>query len=356
MRVLLLNQYGFASGAPTGRILAELGDGLRQRGHDVVFLQSDESYGQSRRGVRRILHELRAHAVLAGRGLLGGRIDAVISLTSPACLAITAGAIARVHRARHFHWAMDLYPDVGVRLGEVREGALTRLLAFLMQRAYRTAHRVVALDEDMRDHLRAAYRVDSTVLEPFPPEVAWPADATTTTRRWLYSGNFGRAHEIDVLLQVQKRLEQSGIDAELIFQGHGARFASSRDSAAVRKLRHVHWRPPVEQELLGQSLLDADVLVVTRKAEMKGLLLPSKLMLAELSGRAVLWIGDTDSHTARRLKKAGHGVFAMDEVESIASWLGEIFGQKSSRPATKPRATRDVREQSIRAWEALLES
>ena len=54
---------------------------------------------------------------------------------------------------------------------------------------------------------------------------------------------------------------------------------------------------------------------------MKGLLLPSKLMLAELSGRPILWIGDTDGFTALRLRKAGHGVFASDQIEPIAEWL-----------------------------------
>ncbi|HEX4139557.1 MAG TPA: hypothetical protein VHY09_04370 [Candidatus Methylacidiphilales bacterium] len=315
----------------------------------------DSSYGQSRRGLRRIVHEIETHLLLGCRSAGQREIDAVVTLTSPACLAVTGGFIAGILKAKHFHWAMDLYPEAGVRLGELPEGAVTRLLTRLMGNAYRKAERVVVLDEDMRDHLRRAYGVEAAVLEPFPPEVTWIESerAPDAPRRWLYSGNLGRAHEIDVLLQAQKRLEAGGAEAELVLQGRGAQMATSQKAAQALGLRRVQWRPPALEENLGKSLLEADVLVVTRKPAMKGLLLPSKLMLAELSGRRVLWIGDTDGFTARRLKKAGHGVFASEEIEPIAAWLREAL-DRNAPPPTEPRASGVMREQVIAAWNALL--
>ena len=156
-------------------------------------------------------------------------------------------------------------------------------------------------------------------------------------------------------MQIQKKLEERHLAAELILQGQGPQFSSSQNAAGQLDLRRVQWRSPAAQEALGEALLQSDVLVVTRKAEMKGLLLPSKLMLAELSGRTVLWIGDTDGKTAQRLKAEGrHGVFTMDEVEPMAAWLQYLFERKSSEQAIKPRSTRDVREKSIRKWEELL--
>jgi len=252
---------------------------------------------------------------------------------------------------------MDIYPDVGERLGELKSGTLVRLLRFLIRRAYHAADGIITLDEDMRDYLRQNYGVDSTVIEPFPPEVTWPAGETNhkAGKRWLYSGNFGRAHEIEVLLQIQKRLEERLVDAELILQGQGPQFLSSQDTANRLGLRRVQWCAPVPLEKLGASLLHSDVLVVTRKAEMKGLLLPSKLMLAELSGKSILWIGDTDGKTARRLaRESRHGVFTIDSVEPIALWLQDIFERPSPKQPIEPRATRVVRQESLRQWEALL--
>jgi hypothetical protein len=330
--------------------------GLQGLGHEIVFLDVDASYGQSRRGLGRILHEIRAHCFMVARSFGRGRLDAVISLTSPACLAVTAGVIAKMHQARHFHWAMDVYPDTAVRLGELREGALSRLLAGLMRLAYRGAQRVVALDEDMREYLLEAYDVEAVVMEPFPPDVEWtqPEALPGLPKRWLYSGNLGRAHEIDVLLQVQQKLEERGVAAELVLQGQGAQFGPSQEAARALGLKRVQWRPPAPAEKLGQSLLEADVLVVTRKATLKGLLLPSKLMLAELSGRPILWIGDTDGFTALQLKKAGHGVFANGEIEPIAAWLAQVLGAEPAL-GNAPRPARASRDECVAMWNALLQ-
>jgi len=357
MRLLLLNQFGFASGAPTGRILAELSSELKQRGHRVFLVTSDSTYGKPRRGLARIFHEGLSHFLLLGRSLFCSKVDAVISLTSPACLAFTAGIVAKAHQAKHFHWAMDLYPDVGVRLGELPGGPLVRLLSFLMRRAYQGATRVISLDEDMCDYLQVNYGVSSTVIEPLPPEVTWPTvgENQKPTRQWLYSGNFGRAHEIEVLLEIQKKLEDRQVRAQLILQGQGPQFLSSRDSATRLGLRQVEWRAPLPLEKLGESLIQSDVIVVTRKAGMKGLLLPSKLMLAELSGKTILWIGDTDGKTATRLsRQARHGVFAIEDVDAVAQWLQCLFERATPVQEIEPRSTNLVRQQSMNQWEALL--
>jgi glycosyltransferase involved in cell wall biosynthesis len=297
-----------------------------------------------------------AHLLLAWRCLWGPRPDAIVSLTSPACLAVTAAVVAKLRRARHFHWAMDLYPDVGLLLGELPGGPMVRFFSFLMRRAYKNSERVIALDEDMREYLLTHYGVDSSVVGPFPPEIIWPSVSreTTSTRQWLYSGNFGRAHEIDVLLQVQKLLEERKVPAELILQGQGPQFISCQENARHLGLQRVQWRAPVPQEKLAESLLQSDVLVVTRRVDMKGLLLPSKLILAELSGRAVLWIGDTDGKTAQRLARMGrHGVFTVEEIGPIADWLQRLVEQKSSQTSVEPIPTRTVRQKDIDDLEAL---
>lgn len=358
MKILLLNQYGPDSGAPTGRILGELASHLEQNGWETRLISTGLPYGKPRRGLRRIMHELWSHASLFFQSLLHRRVSAVISLTSPACLAITAGIIARLHRAHHYHWVMDLYPDVGIKIGEISDGPVTRTLSRLMQRAYRQSRQVIALDEDMQSHLAVHYAVDSTIIPPLPPHTPWPSappHPSGQTRQWLYSGNLGRAHEVEVLLNVQKELESRHVPAELILQGQGPQFLSSQDAAHALGLHRVRWRKPVPADQLAATLLASDVLIVTRRDELKGLLLPSKLQLAELSGRPVLWIGDTDGHTARRLAATGrHGVFSADQVVEIAQWLQALFSPEASAQSVSPSPTDPVRRQFLAHWEALL--
>jgi len=97
--------------------------------------------------------------------------------------------------------------------------------------------------------------------------------------------------------------------------------------------------------------------VVSRRAALKGLLLPSKLVAAELSGRPVLWIGDTDGHTAMRLlKEKRHGVFRATETEAIADWLEKRFALGLAVQALPPRSTTILRKQALTQWETLLAS
>lgn len=351
MRIMLLNQYGAASGAPTGKILGELGQFLAQAGNTVTFVSTTQKYGVSVHGSR-IVREAKAHLKMLWQGITAPKVDVVISLTSPGCLPVTATLIGWRHRARHFHWAMDLYPDAGIELDEIRNPLLITLLKSLMRHAYSQAETVVALDQDMSDYLKLHYQTETAIIPPTPPQLTWP-EPKPKERCWLYSGNFGRAHEINILLEAQRDLEATRYPATLILQGHGNQFEATQNLARKMKLERVVWRDPVPFDELGASLLAADILVVTRKKEIKGILSPSKLILAELSGRTILWIGDTDGHTARALRAQGHGVFGQNENIAIAAWLKTQFQMPRQTRPSQP--VERLRQKVMIDWQNLLE-
>ena len=359
MKILVLNQFGGGSGAPTGRLAAELVEFLRGRGHDARLLASDPSYQVRRRGWRRWAHEAKSHLILFFRALAQGKADAVIALTSPVCLPATAAVAAFLLRAKLYLWNMDLYPDLALVLRELKPGPLARMLRAVMARAYRSAAGVVALDEDMRAYLRTEYGVEAVILPPWPPELPWPDPASIPPRAekiWLYSGNLGQAHDIRTLLEVQKRLEEEQVPAQLVLQGSGAQWLVSQEMAAELNLKKVVWREPVEEKDLTASLLGADVLVVTRKPEMKGLIWPSKLALALLSGRPLLWIGDTDSATSRALMENDrNGAFRADQQEEVVAWLTRRL-EKPILTLITAIPTQASRRELMARWNSILES
>jgi colanic acid biosynthesis glycosyl transferase WcaI len=357
VKIALLNQFGSRSGAPTGRLAEELAGFLRTAGHDARVISCDVSYELKRRGWRRWAHELKSHLILFLRVFRSGKADAILALTSPVCLPVTAQLAARLMRAKLYLWNMDLYPDVALTLRELNPGFLAWLLRALMGRAYRSAECAVALDEDMRNYLEREYGVETTVVSPWPPDLRWPAPQEfrgKTGKTWLYSGNLGRAHETQTLMDVQKLLEDDGSDARLVLQGGGSETASSGEAAAKLNLKNVVWRGPVDEKSLTRSLLGADVLVVTRKPEMKGLMWPSKLALARLSGRPVLWIGDTDSAAARALREDGRsGAFRPDQKEEIFAWLKRVFRDENERQVA-PISPQISRRKEMARWAAIL--
>ncbi|MCE9609190.1 MAG: glycosyltransferase [Chthoniobacter sp.] len=338
MRVLFLNQYFPPDAAPTGVLLREVSEELERAGHTVDFVAAREGYraGQKKGG------RMRREAKALGRMLLDGlrrpRADVVVSASSPPCLLVVATLVALWHRAKSVHWIMDLYPEIAVALGEVPAGFVARMIERVMGWCYRRAAKVVVLDEDMAARLRR-YGVAGAVIRPWVFATVLPQLAAARGERagewtWIYSGNLGRAHEWETLLQTQALLERRGADVRLLFQGGGPSRAVAQARAVELGLRRCAWADYVPESELPSSLLRCEVLAVTQLPAAQGLLWPSKLGLVISLPRPILWIGPPDGAVARMLRAFPHaGVFAPGQPEEIADWLTARKASDAAIPA-----------------------
>ena len=348
MRVLFLNQYFPPDSAPTGVLLRELADALEAEGHTVDFVAARQDYRGGQRQSGRMRRELAALGRMLMDGMRKPRADVVVSASSPPCLLVVATLVAMWHRARSVHWIMDLYPEIAVALGEIREGGLARTIAGAMGWCYRRAARVIALDADMAERVRR-YGVEAAVVRPwvFAPvliqldaAVAEPAGEWT----WIYSGNLGRAHEWETLLLAQAILEQRGAGIRLLFQGGGPAWPVARARAAELGLRQCEWRGYAVEADLPESLRRCHALAVTQLPASQGLLWPSKLGLAMSLPRPIVWIGPTGGAIACELRALPRaGIFAPGQAREAAEWL---VAQKqhagASGPGLDPRAHREA--------------
>ena len=339
MRFLFLNQYGPPDTPPTARLLGEFADFLRGRGHDVEILSQSQSYqGRPARGGGRLRRELSALLFILRTGWQrrAPRPEVILALSSPPGLLVVAALLAWRHGARLAHWAMDLYPELAVALGEVPPGVIAKLLQTAMNRAYRRAAVVIALDEDMRDHLQPRCRSVVQVLAPWPAHAIEQPSAELAANHpvaappppwiWLYSGNLGRAHEWQTLLDAQRLLEDRRLPIRLVFQGDGAARAAAMSYAAELGLQRCEWKDYVAESDLLPTLLHARVLIVTQRPETRGLLWPSKLAVLEKLPRPILFIGPTDGAIARRLQVRGDaGVFSPTQAAETAHWIEDQF-------------------------------
>lgn len=356
-RLLFINQFAPPDPAPTARLAGDVAVELRRRGHEVDFVGDRSDYrGKKTLLGSRALRELFSLARVQCSLLRARRADVVVFLTSPPLLPLVsiAGRL-RHRRARWIHWAMDLYPDVAVALGEIREGSpLHRATAAAMRTVYGRCDRIIVLDEAMAERI-ATPSVPKRIVAPWPAEpgdaIASPTARDSSVFTWLYSGNLGRAHEWFTLLEAQALLESRDHAIDLVFQGSGHEMEAAQATAAALGLRRCHWRGYApEGDLIG-SLLAADALVVTQRPETAGCLWPSKLGLLRLLGKPVVWVGP-DGSIASDLREQGH--FACEPGE--ASALAAAIRTMAERPA-KPESSapewldriREVRETSIAA-------
>ena len=360
MHILFLNQYFPPDPAPTGVLLRELADRLETVGHTVDFVAARQDYRAGQGGGGRMRREMAALGRMLFDGLGRRRPDVVLSATSPPCLLFVATLIALWHRAKSVHWAMDLYPEIAVALGEIRAGLLSRLLQKAMHWAYRQARAVVVLDEDMAARLRG-YGAHPEIIGPWVfstliPQVRRDAAEPETPWTWIYSGNLGRAHEWETLLAAQAILEKRDSGIRLVFQGGGPARPAAEAKAAQLGLRNCLWKEYADEAALPETLLRAEVLVVKQLPAARGLLWPRKKALIRCLPRPILWIGPTDGAIATELRAMpGAGIFAPDQAEAVADWLLELKAR--SKPPVQAVIDPEVhRENALKTWQEVIES
>jgi len=341
-------------------LLRQLGNELEAAGHTVDFVAARQDYhaGQAQGG--RLMREMKALATILIDGIKRPRADVVIYASSPPCLPIVASLVAFRHRARAFHWIMDLYPEIAVALGEVPSGVFSRIISGLMGWCYRRCEKVVVLDEDMAERLRS-HGVEAGIIRPWIFEEELPALTEPVEPypqwTWIYSGNLGRGHEWETLLQAQAILERQSPDARLLFQGGGPQWSAAQKRAGELGLKRCEFKPYVERAALRETLLRSHCCVVTQLAAVKGMLWPSKLGLLLTLPRPVLWVGPRDGAIARQIgNRPCTGIFAPGQAAEIADWLLALRQQPLRFEAADLFDAPAQRRQALAEWCALVGS
>lgn len=350
MRILLLNQFIPPDPAPTSRLLGDVGEELEKRGHEVVWVGNESNYhGKKTLLGSRALRELSELGKLLFKGWTSPPCRKIVFLSSPPFLPVIATMIALRHsRADLVHWAMDVYPDVAIALGETAEDSLiAKVTSNLMAKSYRSCKTVIALDEDMADRI-GVHGVHTTLQTPWPPEVDQSKAAKPHRPerfRILYSGNLGRAHDWKTILDALATLEKEGVELEMIFQGGGGEREDARAYAESLQIGNCRWEPYVDNADLLPSLLAADVLLITQREETKGCIWPSKLALSALTGIPILWIGPRESAVTDWLQKEGHPGFQIGDAKGVTDFLRTKATERETQ-ATEKRSIPDIIEAS----------
>jgi colanic acid biosynthesis glycosyl transferase WcaI len=355
---------------------------MAQHGHDVTVLCSTRAYdggqayarSESRDGftVRRI------HAFGFGRtshvdrildyasftlGLLfrvltmRPRPDIVFSLTTPPFLGAFMKFAARIRGFRHGHWLMDLYPDVMIANGMVRDGSLVhRALCGLTRYTLRGSAVTLSLGPAMAE--RAARYCPAPTGTPADPgqDLSWiplwgdlspvaedtgkEGDALRLARGWasnelvlMYSGNMGLGHRFDEICSLAK--SKAGTpNLRWGFSGGGKRLAEIRTFAENHPDVNVEIMPYSDPSLLRQHLCSADVHLVSLQPAWQGCMVPSKLFSIFTVGRPVIFVGPDQKGLAQWIRESKGGwIVSPGDIEGLANAISEArdAGERARR-------------------------
>jgi len=199
----------------------------------------------------------------------------------------------------------DVYPDVAVRLGVVQPNHwIVKLWHFVSELVWHRATSLIVLSEPMRDllintHPKIADEIKSKIhvipswsnpdqIQPIAKSENWFAQKHDLVDPFvvLYSGNLGRCHDADTLIQCAELL-QNQPHIKFVFIGNGVGSTRIRHLKEAGKLPNVLQFPYQEQEVLPFSLTACDLSLVSVRENVDDVVAPSKVYGMLAAGRPI---------------------------------------------------------------------
>jgi glycosyltransferase involved in cell wall biosynthesis len=262
-----------------------------------------------------------------------------------------------LNRMRGFPYTLlihDVYPDVAIRLGILSEkGIAARLWRLLNRCAYKRARAIIVLSERMREALAEHPGVDREKLVVIHNWVdpAWihPLDkgenpfvheqGLSEKLVVLYSGNMGRHHDLETLIEAADRCRERP-DVLFLFIGDGAKKGALVARARERGLDNVRFLPYQPLDRLPYTIPAADIGVVTLERGVEGLCVPSKLYTYLAAGVAILGLVARGSEVDDTIGEFDCG-FRVDQMDVTS--VVEALERWASQPALLKRHKRNAR-------------
>jgi glycosyltransferase involved in cell wall biosynthesis len=399
-RVFFVNRFFFPDQSATSQILSDLAFDLAASGTSVHVITSMQRYEDpgSRLPASEVVNHVQVTRVSTtnfGRAWLPGRAidyfsfyaaalralrsrlekqDTVVAMTDPPLLSVVAMLAAKHRGADLINWLQDIYPEVAAQLGvPFLKGPVGSMLAGLRDRSLHAATANVVLGSVMADRLRSfGCRTDRIhIIHNWSDDenvTSIPASDNPLRRRWGlqdkfvvgYSGNLGRAHEFETVLDASVRLKDN---PRIIFVmiGSGQKMQAFARLVSSKGLSSTYrFFPYQERSSLAHSLTAPDVHWISLKPELEGLIVPSKFYGVAAAGRPTIAITSQDGEIARLIREHQCGiVIKPGDGEGLAAAI-ERLSKDTSALATmggKARAMLDTglkRRQAVDRWKNLL--
>lgn len=357
--IMVVNQYYSPDIASTGQFAAELCEALAARGWRVDVVAADPSYSKQSPSApaREILNGVRVHRVHLGaaigresfatrlvgfgRFLAGARgLSRAVARASPPSVVLTfhnpplvpwlGAALARRTGARFVYVPHDIHPDI------LRETGSYRLFApffgpwdWMHRRLMARADAVVVLGEGMRRTLVEDKGIPRERVQVIPvwgrPELQPVAQSASlraalgVTRGELlvlYGGNMGVMQRLDVVLDAASML--MGHPVKFLLVGDGTQRRRVVQRVTEERLENVTVLPVQPPDKFGELVSAADVCLVTLRAGMERLSVPSRAYTFMSAGRALVAVMSTDAELVHQINEGGGGWHASDAGELAA--------------------------------------
>ena len=351
-KILIIEQHFYPEVAATGQLLLDLCEDLVKAGYQVKVITGNptelfqknikiprrEDY-QGIEIVRlkntalskynmagRVINYLTFHLSIFFHIIFSQRPDLVLVLSNPPFISFHGLILKIFKRCKVIYNIQDLFPDLAVELGKLRNKPFIFILKTLSKYIIRKMDKVIVVGEYMERKIR----------EDVLKDVGREADHIITIHNWadgeklkviseeenylkkewglegkfiiLYSGNIGYLHEFDTIILTAEDIQNKGYkDIVFVFIGEGIKKEYIRKKAEEKRINNILFFPYQPRERLTYSLGLADVSLVTLVEGFEGMVVPSKMYGILASGRPMIGVIGRDSEITEIIKEGKCG-------------------------------------------------
>lgn len=367
-KIIFVNRYFYPDHSATSQLLTDLAFALAREGRDVHVIASRQAYDnpaselpatESVNGVS----ITRVWTSRFGRGRLWGRAfdyltfyisaawrlaavtgkgDIVVAKTDPPLISVIAAAVARLRKATLVNWIQDLFPEIAVALGVKGINLLAPVLRWLRNVSLRSAKFNVVLGDRMAERIIAQginpeqikvihNWADGNDIKPVPRGDNRLREEWGLRDKFVvgYSGNMGRAHDFETVIDVATSLKEEK-QIVFLFIGGGAKREWLEREARTHGLNNVIFKPYQARDKLGLSLCVPDIHVISLQPALEGLIVPSKFYGIAAAGRPTLYFGDSGGEIPRILEKNRCGITVnIGDAGKVADFIKAMMADMS---------------------------
>ncbi len=366
--VVILSQWFPPEQAPIGQMLSELAVALTKRGWAVTVVTGFPNhpsgevfqgyrkqwrstdylegvrvlrcwlYTSTNRAIwRRVLTSLSFSLTAAWAVITKTEPGLILAVSQPLSMGVLLPVLSRVKGAKGVLNVQDLYPDVPISVGLIRNPWLIRLLRWTERVSYRWADGIAVICEGFVHHVKERGAVAARVrMIPnwIDTEFLRPGVRSNAFRRSLgfadedfvvlYAGSIGYVSGADVLVKAGKLLRDLP-SIKIAYIGEGPLVEKIQRMVNQSALTNVVFRPFQERSQLNDVQACADVGVVSLLPGKGKSSVPSKLLGYMAAARPVIASVDLDSETARFVERAGCGsVTVAGDAQALADAIRSL--------------------------------
>lgn len=280
-------------------------------------------------------------STLAGLWLVK-KPDVIFSPSPPLTIGISAWLLAMYHRAPFIYGVQEMYPDVAINLGAIRNPALIYLLYKVEMAIYSRAAAITVISERMKARIiekgvpgRKLHLIPNFAdIHTFQP-VARDNDFARMHGLLdkvvvLYAGNMGKPQQLDLIVHAANLVRECRT-IHFLLMGDGSERRALLDLAAKLRLENITFLPYQPYATMPFAYAAADLSYVSQAFRTSADGIPSKVYRIMASGIPVIASTDPMSDLADLIRGTASGVVvtAADPAQ-LARAIQEVIADKSA--------------------------